>query len=100
MNPCELLFYPPLLKQTTRHISLIFGVIIALTLLGLTPRQTLAQTNNCDYPRTLLILDRSTSMMGQIDGQTKWDIATGAIEGMLNAYGDRSYFGLMIYPGP
>ena len=59
-----------------------------------------AQSTNCDYPRTLLILDRSTSMMGQINGQTKWDIATGAIEGMLNTYGDRSYFGLMIYPGP
>lgn len=55
---------------------------------------------NCDYPRSLIILDRSTSMNARIGSQTKWEIASGAIEGMLEQYGESAYFGLMLYPGP
>ena len=46
----------------------------------------------------LIMLDRSQSMRRTIDGQRKWDIATGAIDSMLTGYGNIADFGLMIYP--
>lgn len=46
----------------------------------------------------LLIVDRSQSMRRTVDGQRKWDIATGAIDAMLTGYGTIADFGLMIYP--
>ena len=44
------------------------------------------------------MVDRSISMQARIGGQTKWDIATGAIDAMLTGYGTVADFGLMIYP--
>ena len=46
----------------------------------------------------LLIVDRSQSMRRTVDGQRKWDIASGAIDAMLTGYGAVADFGLMIYP--
>ena len=62
-------------------------------------QQALAQAG-CEYPRSLIILDRSASMQSQIGGETKWQIASNAIESMLSQYGQSTYFGLMLYPGP
>ena len=74
--------------------------LIIITIVSSTMTRQSSAQSSCDYPRTLLVLDRSTSMRGMIGGQTKWDIATNAIESMLSTYGDRAYFGLMLYPGP
>jgi len=56
--------------------------------------------NACRFSDVLLVVDRSLSMEGQIDGQTKWDITRGAVDSVLNNYGEQANFGLMIYPGP
>ena len=87
-------------QNTWRRALVSCGLALTLSLAFSTYSRVSVAQSSCDYPRALLILDRSTSMTGQIDGQTKWDIATGAIEGMLSAYGDSAHFGLMIYPGP
>lgn len=76
------------------------GCLLLSILITLIFAQMSFAQSNCEYPRSLIILDRSTSMNASIGGQTKWEIASGAIEGMLNEYGQSSYFGLMIYPGP
>lgn len=81
-------------------IKQVFFLAVLTSTISLTTSLSEALAQSCDYPRTLLILDRSTSMRGQIGTQTKWDIATGAIESMLSNYGNQAYFGLMIYPGP
>ncbi len=54
----------------------------------------------CEYPGVLVVLDRSLSMQGQIDGTAKWDIARDALDTLLTAHGDAADFGLMLYPGP
>jgi hypothetical protein len=47
----------------------------------------------------LIVLDRSGSMLDEIDGRTKWEIALEAIAAVLAARGDGIRFGLMVYPG-
>ena len=47
----------------------------------------------------LIVLDQSASMLDEIDGRTKWDIALEAISALLAARGDGIRFGLMLYPG-
>jgi len=54
----------------------------------------------CEYPGVLVVLDRSTSMNGQIGGQTKWDLAVDAVLDLVGEHEDDSHIGLMIYPGP
>ena len=44
------------------------------------------------------MVDRSISMQATIGGQTKWDIAAGAIDAMLTGYATVADFGLMLYP--
>ncbi len=59
-----------------------------------------ALAQQCEFPGVLLVLDRSISMNATIDGEKKWDIATGAVSSMLADHGDAAHFGLMVYPGP
>jgi hypothetical protein len=59
-----------------------------------------AQQGACDFSDVLMLVDRSISMRGQIDGQTKWDITRDAVSTVLENYGEQANFGLMIYPGP
>ena len=59
-----------------------------------------AEAQRCEFPGVLVVLDRSASMTGQINGQRKWDIAVAALQSMLDDHGDAAYYGLMIYPGP
>jgi MYXO-CTERM domain-containing protein len=59
-----------------------------------------ASAQQCESPGVLVVLDRSISMQGEIDQVTKWDIARGALDGMLMTHGDAAHFGLMLYPGP
>ena len=73
--------------------------VLSVALSLIFTQQALAQSG-CEYPRSLIILDRSASMQSQIGGETKWQIASNAIESMLNQYGQSTYFGLMLYPGP
>ncbi|MBU0553316.1 hypothetical protein KKF91_13210 [Myxococcota bacterium] len=71
-----------------------------LTATALLLMSATAWAQNCEYPGVLVILDRSVSMQGTIDGTTKWDIAQDAVAGMLMEHGDVAHFGLMLYPGP
>jgi hypothetical protein len=58
-----------------------------------------SSAQNCENrSNVLLMVDRSISMQATIAGQTKWNIATGAIDAMLTGYGTVADFGLMIYP--
>ena len=59
-----------------------------------------AQAQQCEYPGVLVLLDRSASMTGLINGQRKWDIAVAALQAMLEDHGDEARYGLMLYPGP
>lgn len=50
-----------------------------------------------EMPRTMLVLDGSGSMWGQIDGQAKIEIARTAIGGMLDDWQNDREIGLMAY---
>jgi len=69
----------------------IHRVLITLSLAAATGA-AMAQT-----PRTMLILDGSGSMWGQIQGTPKIDIARRAIRGMLADWPEDRELGLMVY---
>lgn len=50
-------------------------------------------------PNVLIVLDRSGSMLDEIDGDTKWDLARDAIAEVTMSYADQVRFGLMMFPG-
>src|SRR5262249_8984415 len=55
----------------------------------------------CEYPRMLIVLDKSSSMTeNATPGQTKWSAATNAINNVVGHYGNGIHFGLMIFPSP
>ncbi len=57
--------------------------------------------NNCSPARVMLILDRSSSMQtGTINGETKWNIATNAIDAVTARFQDNLLMGLMAFPMP
>ena len=59
-----------------------------------------ALAQHCDIPRVLLTVDRSSSMLGDAGGLTKWDAATVAISDVTMAYEGRIDFGLSVFPYP
>ncbi len=74
---------------------------VGLMILLLCPGLSYAQDDACRFSDVLLVVDRSISMRtGLINGQSKWDITRGAVDELLNNYGQSANFGLMIYPGP
>jgi hypothetical protein len=54
--------------------------------------------DDCIPPRAMIVLDRTMSMHQPVDGTPKWTIALGAINRMLEAYGETIWFGLEVYP--
>jgi hypothetical protein len=84
------------------HSALVGPLLICVSLFSAIPllSTSVFAQNGCEYPHVLMIVDRSTSMRGQIDGQTKWDLASTAIEAMLSEFSLTAEFGLMLYPGP
>ncbi|MBI3070702.1 MAG: VWA domain-containing protein [Deltaproteobacteria bacterium] len=80
--------------MTTRPRKAILGVtVFALSYLHVGRAEAV-----CEYPNLLIILDASGSMWGQINGVDKWTLAKNAITTMLNNYGTKFYFGLMMFP--
>jgi Ca-activated chloride channel homolog len=66
-----------------------FACLIALAL----PAPLLAQ----DRPNTILVLDGSGSMWGQIDGVNKITIARDVVAGLLDQFPDEQNLGLTVY---
>jgi uncharacterized protein (TIGR03382 family) len=62
-----------------------------------TPHAAQAQ---CKAPRVLVVLDKSSSMLGDAGGQTKWDVAKSALDTLLKKYDTSADFGLMLFPSP
>ncbi|MCK5795696.1 MAG: VWA domain-containing protein [Deltaproteobacteria bacterium] len=70
--------------------------LIALIALSAQP----ARAGGCKAPRVLVILDKSSSMLGDAGGQTKWDVAKTALDTLLKTYDTSADFGLMLFPSP
>jgi len=49
-------------------------------------------------PETLVLLDRSGSMTETVAGQTKWSIATSAVNSVVGTFAGQIDFGLMLFP--
>jgi len=76
------------------------GFLVALAVL-FAPLAARAQEVRCDAPRILIVLDKSSSMLGPVpSGDTKWDAARAAVETVTASFQDRIDFGLMIFPEP
>jgi MYXO-CTERM domain-containing protein len=78
-----------------RKPLLVLFVVAALPVLLRAPAQA-----SCKNPRLLIVLDKSSSMLGKVSTETKWQIATAAITTVLNSYGSTIDFGLMVFPNP
>jgi hypothetical protein len=79
-----------------RLLSLLLGLALFAV-----PRAARAQEVRCDAPRILIVLDKSSSMLGPVpSGDTKWDAARAAVESVTRAFEDTIDFGLMIFPEP
>ena len=75
------------------------GIVTLTASLGaiLAPSAASAQ---CKAPRVLVVLDKSSSMLGTVGTETKWDIAKGALSQVVQTYQTSADFGLMIFPSP
>lgn len=58
-----------------------------------------ADAEDCIPPRILFVVDGSSSMLGELEGMTKWAAAQSAIETVLTAYTNAAEYGLMVFPG-
>ncbi len=64
-------------------------------------RAVAAEPSVCEPPGVVVVLDRSSSMNGEIaDGTTKWVAARTALDHVLAAYDQTIGFGLMTFPYP
>ncbi len=55
----------------------------------------------CQAPQTLLVVDKSSSMLGELpSGMTKWEAATTAISELATSFADTVDLGLMVFPYP
>ena len=60
-----------------------------------------AAAQDCEAPRVLVVLDKSSSMLGPAaDGLTKWEAAETAVDSVTAAQQGGIDFGLMIFPHP
>lgn len=71
----------------------------AASLAALAPSRARAE-GECTPSRLMVVLDKSSSMTGTIGGETKWDIAVGALDAVASAYEDVIALGLMMFPSP
>jgi MYXO-CTERM domain-containing protein len=63
--------------------------------------QGAARAQDCEPSRAMVILDKSSSMQtGTIDGVTKWDIATQALDTVVTEFETSLELGLMVFPNP
>ncbi|MCA9670148.1 MAG: VWA domain-containing protein [Myxococcales bacterium] len=82
--------------RTVNAIALAF---VATAASGLAAQRAEAAPS-CKPPRVLVVLDKSSSMLGDAGGASKWSTATSALANVLNNYGGKADFGLMIFPSP
>jgi len=74
------------------------ALLAALALAG--PIGT-AQADRCVAPQVLLVVDKSSSMLGTLPGGgTKWAAATMAIGEIASTYAENIDFGLQVFPFP
>ncbi|NOY94703.1 MAG: VWA domain-containing protein [Deltaproteobacteria bacterium] len=81
----------------------VYSSLIALGLVAAVvgPAPVAAQTPRCDAPRVLLVVDKSSSMLGGLPaGGTKWEAASTAVGELTAAYETSVDFGLMVFPFP
>ena len=79
-------------------LRLLSSAALASTAL-LTARPALA--DSCTPARVMVVLDKSSSMQtGLIENETKWNIAVGGLDQLLDTYQAKAEFGLMTYPQP
>jgi MYXO-CTERM domain-containing protein len=76
-----------------------FSIAVAVVVFGVTAGVAHA-AGTCEYPRVLIVLDKSSSMTETLSGgQTKWQAARNAVTNVVTQHGG-IYFGLMVFPNP
>ncbi len=84
------------------------GIMAVVLTLGAVLVSRPARAQNCDPPRVLIVLDKSSSMTGLATEQdpppagtpTKWEAAVQAIQAVTQRYQGEIAFGIMVYPYP
>jgi MYXO-CTERM domain-containing protein len=75
------------------------GTALVLSALFLTAPA--AAQPRCEAPQALLVVDKSSSMLGTLpSGMTKWDAASMAITEVATSFADTVDLGLMVFPFP
>jgi MYXO-CTERM domain-containing protein len=80
-----------------RRLSLFATAAVTL---GALAQPAFATGSNCSS-NVMVLFDRSTSMhCDLIDGSTRWQIATDALNQVLATFKDKAKFGLTLFPAP
>ena len=86
---------PPLLA-TPFALAL---VVLSAWLVTLVPAGRAGAQTACSPSKVMVLFDRSTSMVeGKIGSETKWSIATGALEDVVGSYQAQAELGLTVFP--
>lgn len=85
------------LPRTFRNLAASFGLLFLLTLLLAAPLSLSAQDSSLSSGKTIIILDASGSMWGQIKGRPKIEIARETIGKLLQNLPPDLELGLMAY---
>jgi MYXO-CTERM domain-containing protein len=79
---------------------LLAATLLASTSLLAAPSAAVA-ADSCTPARVMVVLDKSSSMVtGMIGSDTKWDVAVGGLDTVLDTYESKAEFGLMTFPNP
>ena len=78
------------------------AAIAACSLAALVAAPQAHATSSCEFPRLLVVLDKSSSMNSFLPTTTtsKWDAARAAVTNTVNANAAGIQFGLMVFPDP
>lgn len=81
--------------------AMVMAVVMAVGMAGAGVSAAATDPSLCEPPTTLIVLDRSSSMLGaDAEGHSKWESARWAIDRMLLEHGNVLAFGLMTFPYP
>ncbi len=77
-----------------RNAVSLFSLLL-LTIFGMNS----AASAQCERPQMLLIVDKSSSMLGELEpGLSKWDAAVTALGSVTGEFADNIDFGLSVFP--
>lgn len=82
-------------------LSWMTTAVVAWTVMAIAPTPRAQASPRCARPRVLVVLDKSSSMLGGLpEGGSKWSAARAALEELFELLGTRVELGIVGFPMP